>query len=308
MRIDHTAFFNGYRDAYGRLGQTTVAGVELLGGHMENDTGITDLRWAAYMLATVKHECANTWLPITEKGNKSYFDKYETGTTLGQRLGNTEPGDGWKYRGRGYVQITGRANYERMTRVLGLGPDENLVNDPEQALRPVIAYRIMSVGMRQGLFTGKKLSDYINAKGCDYKNARQIINGLDQWELIQGYAQTLEGVLRAAIVPEGATASAAAAAAPAATTTAEPFDGDALNQQNIAQIDKMSPGALYMVKSLLIECQRDERNTYLRLHDAQPGGHLVRYDLVRGDPQLVIRIGNALGFKSVTDSTLEVAQ
>ena len=198
MRIDHTAFFNAYRDAYGRLSQSTNAGIELLGGHMEKDTEITDLRWAAYMLATVKHECANTWLPITEKGAKNYFDKYETGTPIGKRLGNTEAGDGWKFRGRGYVQITGRANYEKMTKVLDLSPEENLVNDPEQALRPAIAYRIMSVGMRKGLFTGKKLSDYINANGCDYKSARQIINGLDQWELIQGYAQTLEGVLRSA--------------------------------------------------------------------------------------------------------------
>jgi hypothetical protein len=293
MRIDHAAFFNAYRDAYGRPSQSTLAGIELLGGHMEKDTEITDLRWAAYMLATVKHECANTWLPITEKGVKTYFDKYETGTPIGKRLGNTETGDGWKFRGRGFVQITGRANYARMTTALGLGPDENLVNDPEQALRPAIAYRIMSVGMRKGLFTGKKLSDYINANGCDYKNARQIINGLDQWELIKGYAETLEGVLRSAIVQEVAP-------------TSDAFDANAVNLENIKQIDGMNPGALYLVKSLLMECQRDQRNTYLRLHDATPGGHVVQYAVVRGDPQLVLRIANALGFKSVTASTLEV--
>jgi predicted chitinase len=199
MQIDHTAFFNGYRDAYGKLGQSTIAGIELLGGHMENDRDITDLRWAAYMLATVKHECANKWLPVTESGAKDYFNKYETGTKKGKDLGNTEPGDGWKYRGRGYVQITGRANYDRMTRALGLAAEENLVNDPDQALRPVIAYRIMSIGMRKGMFTGKKLSDYINDKGCDYKEARRIINGQDQWELIKGYAETLEQILRAAM-------------------------------------------------------------------------------------------------------------
>jgi len=201
MQIDHTAFFNGYREAFGRMSSDAVAGIELLGGHMEKDPNITDLRWAAYMLGTVKHECANTWLPITERGSKSYFDKYEAGTPIGKRLGNTEAGDGWKYRGRGYVQITGRANYARMMRELALGPAENLVEDPEQARRPLIAYRIMSVGMRKGLFTGKKLSDYINDKGCDYKEARRIINGLDQWQLIKGYADTLEQILRAAIRP-----------------------------------------------------------------------------------------------------------
>jgi len=201
MRIDHTKFFNGYRSAYGKLSQATVNGLELLGRNMEEDADLENLQWAAYMLATVKHECANQWMPITEKGPKQYFDQYETGTAKGKRLGNTEPGDGYRYRGRGYVQITGRANYARLTKALGLGPEADLVADPDQALRPVIAYRIMSLGMRAGLFTGKKLADYINAQGCDYRNARKIINALDRADLIAGYAKTLEGILRDAILP-----------------------------------------------------------------------------------------------------------
>lgn len=201
MRIDHAKFFNGYRSAYGKLSQATVNGLELLGRNMEDDADLKNLQWAAYMLATVKHECANQWMPITEKGPKQYFDQYETGTAKGKRLGNTEPGDGYRYRGRGYVQITGRANYARLKEVLGLGPDEDLVADPDQALRPIIAYRIMSVGMRTGLFTGKKLSDYINAQGCDYRNARRIINALDRADLIAGYAKTLEGIIRDAVLP-----------------------------------------------------------------------------------------------------------
>ena len=76
MFIDHTAFFNGYRSAFGRLKQGQVTGIELLGRHMEADTAMTDLRWAAYMLATVKHECSDTWQPIIERGPRSYFDQY----------------------------------------------------------------------------------------------------------------------------------------------------------------------------------------------------------------------------------------
>jgi hypothetical protein len=199
VRIDATAFFNGYREAYGRLSQSTVAGLELLGGHMTNDPELTNVQWAAYMLATVKHECANKFLPITEYGKKDYFNKYEPGTSIGRNLGNTQPGDGWLFRGRGYVQITGRANYERMTRVLAM-PGVDLVEDPEQALRPEVAYAIMSIGMRKGLFTGKKLSDYIDANGCDYRNARRIINRLDKADLIKGYAETFEKVIRGAII------------------------------------------------------------------------------------------------------------
>lgn len=200
MRIDHTAFFNGYRAAYGKLTQPVVSGIELLGRNMEIDPDLKNLQWAAYMLATVKHECANTWQPIVERGPRAYFDKYETGTALGRQLGNTDPGDGYRFRGRGYVQITGRANYQRMTQVLKLAPEADLVADPDQALRPAIAYRIMSVGMRKGLFTGKKLSDYIGPGLCDYRNARRIINRLDMADVIAQYATTIEGVLRGAIV------------------------------------------------------------------------------------------------------------
>jgi putative chitinase len=169
---------------------------------MEADPALRNLQWGAYMLATVKHECANTWQPITERGPRSYFEKYETGTPLGRQLGNTQPGDGWRFRGRGYVQITGRANYARMSKLLGLGPDADLEQDPDQALRPAIAYQIMSLGMRNGLFTGKKLGDYISSPICDYKNARRIINGVDQAARIAEYAVTIEAVLKSAIVAE----------------------------------------------------------------------------------------------------------
>ena len=70
-----------------------------------------------------------------------------------------------------------------------------------EVVRPAIAYPIMSVGMRKGLFTGKKLGDYIGSSGCDYRNARRIINGVDQAARIAEYATTIEAVLRHARVP-----------------------------------------------------------------------------------------------------------
>ena len=99
------------------------------------------------------------------------------------------------YYGRGYVQLTWDYNYRDIGAALGMG--EDLLIHPEKALDPDIAYKIMSYGMRKGSFTGKKLSDYIHDTICDYKNARRIINGLDQWALIKGYAEKLEAMLRA---------------------------------------------------------------------------------------------------------------
>ena len=160
---------------------------------LRQDPDLTDLRWAAYMLATVQHECANTWAPIVERGTPEYCRKYDVGTKLGTALGNTQPGDGYRFRGRGYVQITGRANYARLGKMIGRGDD--LVRTPELATDREIAYRIMSIGMRSGAFTGKKLSDYISPSKCDYKNARRIINGLDRADLIAGYAAKFHRIL-----------------------------------------------------------------------------------------------------------------
>ena len=202
MRVDKTTFLTGYKSAFGTLGRQRATGLELLGRQMESDPELKDVRWAAYMLATVKHECADKWAPITEYGGRSYFDKYEPGTRIGARLGNTEPGDGYRFRGRGYVQITGRENYARLSRALGLPDDQNLVDHPDNALVPDVAYRIMSFGMRKGAFTGKKLSDYISGADCDYGQARRIINGQDRAELIAGYAEAFEDMLRASLTKD----------------------------------------------------------------------------------------------------------
>jgi hypothetical protein len=200
MKFNHTTFFNGYKEIYGKLNQTQVSGLDNLIGYVELDNDVNDLRWVAYMLATVKHECADTFQPITERGAKSYFNKYEPGTSIGKNLGNKVAGDGYLYRGRGYVQLTGRANYRSMSTALALTGDEDLILHPDHALHPDVAYKIMSYGMRNGTFTGKKLIDYINGTTCDYTNARRIINRLDQAAKIKGYAVNFESILKNSLI------------------------------------------------------------------------------------------------------------
>lgn len=180
MTFDRARFFGSYRKAFGPLRQQSqVDGIETLLGLMEADPW-PDIRDAAYFLATVKHECADKWQPIAERGSPSYFNRYDGRADLG----NTEPGDGERFKGRGYVQITGRANYTKF----------GIAETPAASLDPEVSYGIAKRGMLGGLFTGKKLSDF-----TDYPNKRRVINGMDKADLIAGYARKLEGVLRAAV-------------------------------------------------------------------------------------------------------------
>ena len=296
MKFNRQSFFNSYKTNFGNLTQNQVSGLENLLNFIEADQALTDVRWIAYMLATVKHECADTYQPITERGPKTYFDKYEAGTAIGKRLGNAEKGDGHLFRGRGYVQITGRANYKNLSAKLGLTKDEDLITKPDQALSPNIAYKIMSHGMLNGSFTGKKLQDYINSSKADYREARRIINALDQAEKIQGYAVKFETILKNSLMKM-------------AEGTANPVTEEEkkkLFENNILEINKMYVPAGSLVKNLIMELERDNRNTYIKLRNAVANGHRVNYDLVEGDSNLIINIANALGFKNATKELLEV--
>jgi hypothetical protein len=79
-----------------------------------------------------------------------------------------------------------------------------------------------------------------------------------------------------------------------------------LFQHNVQQIDRMNIAAGSMVKGLILELERKNRDTYIRLRNPDPDGHTVEYDFVSGDRSLVGRIARALGFQTVTDSLLEV--
>ena len=138
------------------------------------------LRQAAYMLATTKHETANTFAPIEEYGKGK-----------GLPYGQPDPVTGLVYFGRGYVQLTWARNYKSMGKALGLP----LFLQPDLALRYDVAYKIMSYGMTHGTFTGVALSRYINEDKTDYQNARKIINGTDKADLIAGYASAIEQML-----------------------------------------------------------------------------------------------------------------
>ena len=188
--IDTQKFLGQYDRQFVQLGGTARTGLIQLLDFINADGDVLDVGWAAYMLATVKHECAERWLPIKEFGlgaGKAYGAAITVTDSSGKKHTNV-------YFGRGYVQLTWKDNYKSMGHALGKGDD--LMIDPDLALDPDTAYQIMTLGMRGGSFTTKKLSDFINQHQCNYASARQIINGFDQHTKIAGFANDIEMLLR----------------------------------------------------------------------------------------------------------------
>lgn len=138
------------------------------------------LSWCAYALATAYHETNRTMQPVREaywlsedwrKRNLRYYPWY----------------------GRGFVQITWERNYKRADDELALGG--SLLSDPDRAMEPDIAARIMRRGMTEGWFTGRNLSDYLPERlgtVSDYEGCRRIINGADRAHTIAIYAMDFQ--------------------------------------------------------------------------------------------------------------------
>lgn len=159
------------------------------------------ISWTAYGLATAYHETAHTMRPIKEYGGPAYltrmYDVTGQNPERAQKMGNASPGDGVKYCGRGYVQLTWRTNYAKAEKALG----QPLVSQPDLAMDPAIAAAIMVRGMAEGWFTGRKLSGYFpNAGPASFESfaeARRIINGTDKASEIAGYALEFQKALQA---------------------------------------------------------------------------------------------------------------
>jgi predicted chitinase len=97
----------------------------------------TPLRTAAF-IAQLAHESGSfVWMKELW-GPTDAQRRYEPPSDLAARLGNTQPGDGRRYMGRGPIQLTGRANYKRFGDALGI----DLVGNPDQAATPEVGFRI----------------------------------------------------------------------------------------------------------------------------------------------------------------------
>lgn len=196
MIMNKAVFYNSIRNSLfgGRLKQLQVDNIENILFHF-NLFRLRDLRWLAYILATTFHETASTMRPLREYGRGN-------GMTYGRKIKmNRQPYTypDHIYYGRGYVQLTWYENYELMGKILRIP----LLENPDLALKPDIAAKIMLEGMTLGVssrgdFTGKSLEHYFNESKTDWYNARRIINGLDKAKEVSSYARKFYKALKLA--------------------------------------------------------------------------------------------------------------
>lgn len=178
--------FESLRTNFGTLSQNQVDGIN----HLLAATDGLPLRHRAYILATAWHETgpASSSLHMTPRREIWGPSKAQTGYEGRKDLGNTVTGDGKRFLGRGYVQITGRRNYQKASFATG----RDLVKNPDLALDAGVAAHIIVAGMRDGWFTGRKLGDF-----ATYHEMRRVVNGTDRADVIARYAEAFERALKA---------------------------------------------------------------------------------------------------------------
>ena len=207
--INRKFFFDHIKTALfgGSFKQSQVDGLNYILDIWERDHATWDDRWLAYALGTTHLETGAAMQPINERGGPKYFEaNYGPGGHNPKRaknMGNTKVGDGARFHGRGFVQLTWKVNYQSMSTHLtkAFGKAINLVDEPDLALKPEYAAEIMFHGMNVGAFTGKKFSNYFtkNPNGMPAKDnwvgARAMINGSDKAAVIAGFGKTYYSAL-----------------------------------------------------------------------------------------------------------------
>jgi len=158
-----------------RMSDAQKQAITLILSECDNN-GVEDPRQVAYILATCYHECRFRSIPEirAKTGTKIWYmqEKYwHTG-----------------YYGRGFCQLTHERNYQKFSELLGV----DLVDNPDEALRPEIGAKILVIGMVQGLFSGKRLAQYFQPNETPrWLNARRTVNGLFHASLVAEAAKKI---------------------------------------------------------------------------------------------------------------------
>jgi putative chitinase len=174
----------------------------------------------AAFLAQLAHESGQFRFMEELWGPTDAQRRYEPVSTLATRLGNTEAGDGRRFKGRGPIQLTGRANYQRFGTTLGV----DLLADPARAASPDVAFRIAGLfWQRNGL---NELADLATADAFVRitKRINGGTNGLADRERFYAVARQVLGVADAVMPAKAAAAPGPAGASRGLSTFDRGFE------------------------------------------------------------------------------------
>ena len=179
--MDERIFFDVVRFSLfkGAMEQAQVNGIRTILRACDAHS-VFDQEERAYILATAYWETNRTLRPVKE----AYW------LSEGWRLRNLRYSP---YYGRGYVQLTWKANYATMGKLLGLP----LVGRPDLAMKEETAAAILVIGMKNGLFSPKAgpLAKYLGENVTDWLNARRTVNGTDKRVAIADIAKKFNSAL-----------------------------------------------------------------------------------------------------------------
>jgi predicted chitinase len=144
--------------------------------------GINSLGTRIAAIATVAVETGR-FSPVRERGGPAYFTKHYEGRA---DLGNNQPGDGAKFFGRGYIQITGRGNYSEYGREIGV----DLIANPDLALDPAIGAEVLAL-----FFRTKNIPRLADASNWEAVR-RRVNGGLEGWDRFSAYVGELSKALQ----------------------------------------------------------------------------------------------------------------
>ncbi|HSE10411.1 MAG TPA: hypothetical protein VLB29_17240 [Nocardioidaceae bacterium] len=147
------------------------------------EEGMNDTPSRIAVLATVVTEVGPSLRPINEYGGPSYFTQMYEGRS---DLGNHHPGDGARFHGRGYIQLTGRANYRSYGERIGMPLEER----PHMALRPQVGARVLAQ-----YFKDRGIDD--DARQGDWRDVRLKVNGgYNGWSTYRKLVSSLKQAAR----------------------------------------------------------------------------------------------------------------
>lgn len=145
----------GLTNQYIRAGILSVVAKESgFIGKSENSYAGTDNSRIRRFFSSRVADLSEAQLSALKKDPKAFFNRiYGNQFKQGKELGNTQLGDGYKYRGRGFNQNTGRGNYQMITNKSGI----DLVSNPDRMNEPAVAAEALAIYFANGFASGKKI-------------------------------------------------------------------------------------------------------------------------------------------------------